>query len=213
MKKTLSLLVTVLLLSFCLVGCTDHSNESFYGVVRFSERINGLIVYIPEYGEVEIPENKGFCTCFDGHGDDDSSYHLKPGDLVEINFEYDDDEDNRVQIMESYPARFDRKAGIIEVLKQDIYFNEEDGEYVLSFPENSKTESTSVGDTLYFVFCGIKPDENGNCYEYEELHASGEITDKSDGIITTLLTIYKDEEKFLVNYAYYISIETSWKKQ
>ena len=38
------------------------------------------MVYIPKYGEVEISENDGCCSCFDGYEpNDDHTYQLKAG--------------------------------------------------------------------------------------------------------------------------------------
>ena len=123
MKKLIALTLAVVALLCCLVGCSEgdkYNRERFYGVVRFSEESNQLVVYIPSIGDVVIPESDGCCSCFDGHEEnDDKNYQLKVGDLVSINFRYEKSwDDNSVKIMESYPGRFDRKAHLIEALKE-----------------------------------------------------------------------------------------------
>ena len=209
MKKLLALALAVVVLLCCLVGCSEgdkYNRERFYGVVRFSEESNQLVVYIPKYGEVEIPENDGCCSCFDGHEEnDDKNYQLKAGDLVSINFRYEKHwDDHGVQIMECYPGKFDRKAHLIEALKENIAFSKIDSGYMLSFPSTAEIESAEIGDTLYFVQHG---GENGRAYK--KLYASGEITAKADGIITVGLTIPEGETEFL-NYFNEMTVELTW---
>ena len=211
MKKLLALAVAVVVLLCCLVGCSEgdkYNRERFYGVVRFSEESNQLVVYIPKYGEVEIPENDGCCSCFDGHEEnDDKNYQLKAGDLVSINFRYEKHwDDHGVQIMECYPGKFDRKAHLIEALKENIAFSKIDSGYMLSFPSTAEIESAEIGDTLYFVQHG---GENGRAYK--KLYASGEISAKADGIITVALTIPEGETEFL-NYYNEMTVELTWEE-
>ena len=195
---------------FCvlgLVGCNvgdQYNLERFHGVVRFAEEADRLVVYIPSIGDVEIPESEGCCSCFDGC-DDEKNYQLKAGDLVAIYFRYEKSwDDNSVRIMECYPARFDRKAYLIEALKENISFGKTDSGYVLSFPSTEDIDSAEIGDTLYFIQHG---GENGRAYE--RLYASGEITAKADGIITVNLTIHESEAEFL-NYFDRMTIELVW---
>ena len=211
MKKLIALTLAVVALLCCLVGCSEgdkYNRERFYGVVRFSEESNQLVVYIPKYGEVEIPENDGCCSCFDGHEEnDDKTYQLKVGDLVSINFRYEKHwDDHGVQIMECYPGKFDRKAHLIEALKENISFAKIDGGYVLSFPSTAEIESAEIGDTLYFIQHG---GENGRAFK--KLYASGEITAKADGIITVALTIPEGETEFL-NYYNEMTMELTWEE-
>ena len=211
MKKLLALALAVVVLLCCLVGCSEgdkYNRERFYGVVRFSEESNQLVVYIPKYGEVEIPENDGCCSCFDGHEEnDDKNYQLKAGDLVSINFRYEKHwDDHGVQIMECYPGKFDRKAHLIEALKENIAFSKIDSGYMLSFPSTAEIESAEIGDTLYFVQHG---GENGRAYK--KLYASGEITAKADGIITVILSIPEGEAEFL-NYFNEMTVELTWEE-
>ena len=209
MKKILALALAVVALLCCLVGCSEgnkYNRERFYGVIRFSEESNQLVVYIPSVGDVAIPESEGCCSCFDGHEEnDDHNYQLKVGDLVSINFRYEKSwDDNSVQIMESYPARFDRKAHLIEALKENISFVKTDGGYVFSFPSTEEIDGAQIGDTLYFVQHGGK---NGRAYQ--KLYAEGVINTTADGIITVALTILEGETEFL-NYYNSMTIELTW---
>ena len=211
LKRFLYSILTVIMLLFCFVGCVEadkYNREQFYGVVRFSEECERLVVYIQGIGDVEIPDNEGICACFDGHGpNEDKSYRLKDGDLIKINFKYEKSwDDHGVAIMESYPARFDRKAGLIEALREGIGFEKVDSGYVFSFPSSDQTVDMAVGDTVYFVLHG---GYNGRAYK--KLCAEGMITETRDGIITVALTIHDEENKFLENYPS-MSIERSWEE-
>ena len=211
MKKILSFALTLVALLCCFTGCNEgdkYNRERFYGVVRFSEESNQLVVYIPSIGDVTIPESEGCCSCFDGHEEnEDKNYQLKVGDLVAINFRYEKSwDDNSVQIMESYPAKFDRKAHLIEALEENISFGKIDSGYVLSFPSTDEIESANIGDTLYFIQHGGK---DGRAYE--KLYATGQITAKKDGIITVRLTIPEGETEFL-NYYNEMTVELTWEK-
>lgn len=209
MKKTICFVVSLVILLCCLIGCDEgnkYNYEQFYGVVRFSEESNQLVVYIPKFGDIVIPENEGCCSYFDGHEEnDDYTYQLKAGDLIKINFKYKKSwDDDGVQIMETYPGKFDRKAGLIEALRENIAFSKNDGGYVLSFPSTEELESAEIGDTLYFVQHG---GENGRAYK--KLYATGEITAKTDGIITVALTITEGESEFL-DYYTSMTVELTW---
>lgn len=211
MKKLIALALAVVTLLCCLVGCSEgdkYNHEQFYGVVRFSEASNQFVVYIPKYGEVEIPENDGCCSCFDGHEpNDDHTYQLKAGDLIKINFKYEKSwDDNSVKIMESYPAKFDRKAGLIEALEENISFGKTDAGYEISFPSTVEIDSAEIGDTLYFIQHG---GYDGRAYQ--KLYASGEITAKADGIITVNLSIPEGEAEFL-NYYNAMTVELTWEE-
>ena len=209
MKKLLALALAVVVLLCCLAGCSEgdkYNRERFYGVVRFSEESKQLIVYIPSIGDVAIPESERCCSCFDGHEEnDEQNYQLKAGDLVSINFRYEKSwDDHGVQIMETYPGKFDRNAHLIEALKENITFAKTDDGYVLSFPSTAEIDSAEIGDTLYFIQHG---GENGRAYQ--KLYASGEITAKADGIITVVLTIPEGETEFL-NYYNGMTVELTW---
>ena len=211
MKKLIALVLAVAAILCCLVGCgrgDKYNRERFYGVVRFLEENNQLVIYIPSIGDVAIPQSEGCCSCFDGHEEnDDKNYQLKVGDLVAINFRYEKSwDDNSVQIMESYPGRFDRKAHLIEALMENISFEKVDGAYILSFPSSGETDNAEIGDTLYFIQHG---GENGRAYK--KLYAEGVITAKADGIITVNLSIHEGEAEFL-NYFNEMTVELSWEK-
>ena len=211
MKKLIALALVVAALLCCLVGCSEgdkYNRERFYGVVHFLEESNQLVVYIPSIGDVAIPESEGCCSCFDGHEEnDDKNYQLKAGDLVSINFRYEKHwDDHGVQIMECYPGKFDRKAHLIEALKENIAFSKIDSGYMLSFPSTAEIESAEIRDTLYFVQHG---GENGRAYK--KLYASGEITAKADGIITVILSIPEGEAEFL-NYFTEMTVELTWEE-
>lgn len=209
MKKLITLALAVATLLCCLMGCSDgdkYNHERFCGVVRFSEESNQLVVYIPSIGDVEIPDSDGCCSCFDGC-DEEKNYRIKAGDLVAIHFRYEKGwDDNSVRVMESYPARFDRKAYLIEALRENISFTKADGGYVLSFPSTAEIDSAEIGDALYFIQHG---GENGRAYE--RLYAEGEITAKADGIITAVLTIPEGETEFL-DYYTRMTVELTWEK-
>ena len=210
MKKLLSLVLAVVALLCCFVGCggSRDTHEVFCGVVRFSEECSRLVVYIPKYGEVEIPDSEGCFSPFDEYTPDDKedgSYQLKSGDLVVIYFRLENSWDEHgVSIMEIYPAKFDRKAESIEVLRENITFEKNDNGYVLTFPSPEEIDSAKVGDTLYFVQHG---GENGRAYK--KLYASGEITAKVDGHITVTLTIPEGETEFL-DYYTRMTVELTW---
>ena len=209
MKKLIALVFTIIVLFCCLVGCSEgdkYNRERFYGVVRFSEESNQLVVYIPSIGDVAIPESEGCCSCFDGHEEnDEQNYQLKAGDLISISFRYEKHwDDHGVQIMECYPGKFDRKAHLIEALKENISFAKTDSGYVLSFPSTAEIDSAEIGDALYFVQHG---GENGRAYK--KLYAEGVITAKVDDIITVALTIHESETEFL-NYYNGMTVELTW---
>lgn len=209
MKKLIALVLTVAAACSLFVGCNagdGYTRERFYGVVRFSEEVDRLVVYIPNIGDVEIPESEGCCSCFDGHEkNDDYSYQLKAGDLVSINFRYKKSwDDHGVQIMEISPAKFDRKAHLIEALRENISFAKVDGGYELSFPSTEEIDSAEIGDTLYFIQRGGR---DGRAYR--KLYASGEIIARSDGIITVMLTIPEGASEFL-NHFCDMTVELTW---
>ena len=214
LKKLLTIGLSALLMicmNICLSGCSigdTFNHERFYGVVRFSEECNRLVVYIPSFGDVEIPEHSRcvslFDECEEGEAENNQCL-LKAGDCVVINFRYEKSwDENSVKVMEIYPAKFDRKADSIEVLKENISFGKTDNGYELSFPSTAEVESVELGDTLYFVQNG---GENGRAYK--KLYAEGVIISKSDEIITVALTIFEKETEFL-KYYNTMTIELTW---
>lgn len=211
MKKLLVLALVVVTFLCCLIGCSDgekYKQERFYGVVRFSEECNQLVVYIPRFGDVLIPDCDRCVSLFDEYEDGETEndhYSLKAGDYVVINFRYEKSwDENSVKIMEMYPAKFDRKAESIEVLQENVSFGKTDSGYEFSFLSTADYESSELGDTLYFVQHG---GENGKAYK--KLYAEGVITSKTDGIITVMLTMPEGETEFL-DYYNTMTIELTW---
>lgn len=186
MKRIILLLLMAALL-VCFFGCGDlgYANERFYGVIRWSEECNQLVVYIPGIGDVSIPESDSCHASFDGYDESVSeSYTLKNGDLVAIDFKYKRGWDNfGVAIMESYPARFDRKASSIEALRENITFAKIENGYELAFPLTDEMPDFAKGDDIYFIYSGGK-----NGVAYKELIAEGIVTDISDGRINVILS-------------------------
>ena len=84
MKKVILLLLSAALL-VCLVGCggEKYNFESFTGVVTESEDLGRLVLYIPAYGEVEIPESENCRSYFGGEAAEE--YQLKQGGMYEKN--------------------------------------------------------------------------------------------------------------------------------
>ena len=212
LKKLLTIGLSFLLMlcmGISLFGCSvgdKFNRERFYGVVRFSEECNQLVVYIPKVGDVEIPEHTRCVSLLDEYEEaENHQCRLKAGDYVVINFRYEKSwDENSVKVMEMYPAKFDRRADSIEVLQENISFGKTDGGYEFSFPSTAETESAELGDTLYFVQNGGK-----NGVAYKKLYAEGVITSKSDGMIAVALTIPEGETEFL-KYYNTMTVELTW---
>lgn len=209
-KKHIIIIVLVVGSILALVGYQGdgYSRERFYGVVRWSEECNQLVVYIPEVGEVEIPDCDSCWADFDGYEEnEDDSYQLKAGDFVVINFKYKKSwKENSVKIMESYPARFDRKASSIDALNENIWYEKIDSGYQLSFSSSDQTLDFNIGDTIYFVYHG---GENG--VAYQQLVADGIVSDITDEKVTVNLNILNSEKEFFEKFVS-ITIEKSWGK-
>jgi len=204
MKKVILLLLSAALL-VCLVGCggEKYNFESFTGVVTESEDLGRLVLYISAYGEVEIPESEN-CRSYFG-GEPAEEYQLKQGDLVTVCFRYEKSwDENSVKIMESHPAKFDRKAYSIEANREGLAFYKDGTGYVFSFPATEETEGAALGDTLYFVLHG---GENGRAYQ--KLYAEGEITARIEGSIRVSLRMHGEESEFLSNYTS-MTVGRSW---
>ena len=207
MRKTLSLILICITLFF-FVGCNiqiennEYEYEQFYGVVRYSEQLNTIVVYNPCFGEVEIPDSDKISAFNDG---EEVSYQLKHGDLINISFKYKKSyDDSGVSIMETYPARFDRKAYSITLLQENIEFDKKDQGYTFSFPATHEIESKEVGENLYFL-----RHKGYNGAMSLGLYATGVITAKTNGIFTVDLTFSDDANKFL-DYYDNMYIEPEW---
>lgn len=205
MKKLISLLILFICFTG-LVSCSENDKytyERFYGVVKFLDESNQLVVYIPNVGNVVIPESDSCCSFFDDNKNE--NYQLKEGDFIIIHFKFEKSWDNHnIEIMEIYPARFSKKAYLIEALKENISFYKTEDKYLLSFPVTTEIESADIGDTLYFVY---HSGENGCAYA--KLNAEGEIVGLNDGIITVSLSMLDNEYDFF-KYFNKMTIEVTW---
>ena len=190
---TLAMLITLT----ALIGCSfDRYNyESFWGVVRWSDDFNGLLIYIPGLGDVAIPEYESCITSFERDGvDEDLIYQPKDGDLVKINFKYEKHWDSHgVEIMECYPARFGMTASSIEVLRQGVEFEKVDTGYVFAFTEANT--SYEIGDTLYIIY-----HHGYNGVEAMSNIAEGRVTSLEGDKVTLALTLHVEETEFLSKY-------------
>lgn len=193
---------------FPLIGCQGdgYARERFYGVVQFSEELERMVIYVPEIGDVEIPEHERCTAGFDGHEkNEDDSYTLKVGDFVAIHFKYKMGwDENSVKIMECYPARFDRKASAIEALMENIAFKKVENGYTFSFAPNEEIKALSVGDTVYFVHHGGK-----NGVAFRGLLAEGILTQLTESTATVRLTLRVSEKEFFEKLTS-IHAESTW---
>ena len=204
--KTVALLLALLILTVALVGCSfdRYNHETFYGVVRWSDDFNGLLVYIPGIGDVDIPRYEKCISSFDGaDAEDEENYQIKDGDLVKINFKYENHWDNHgVEIMECFPARFGMTASSIEVLRQGVEFEKVDTGYTFAFREADNTYKT--GETLYIIY-----HHGYNGVAAMSRIAEGTVISLEGDKVTLSLTLYTEAEEFLKGYIS-SSIETTW---
>lgn len=208
--KALTIILACTLCLTALLGCQKDNfiREKFYGVVKWSEYCNHLVVYIPTVGEVEIPECDRSYASFDGYEEnEDASYQLKEGDLIAINFKYEKSwDENSVKIMKTFPGRFDRKASIIEALKENVSFEKTDSGYLYSFDISEQTSTFAPGDQVYFVH-----HKGYNGFDGMQLLAEGTVTEISEGKLTVALTIHGAEEDFLENLMS-STLESQWEE-
>ncbi len=219
MKKLLSLMMCLMVFSCCFVGCYFYdcyyydyyydlfNHEWYYGVIQFSKDSNQLVFYNPKFGEVEIPESENECTAyFYGYEEDERirPYQLKVGDFVDIYFEWEKNEiDNSIKILDTNPAKFDKKAYRISAYKENIFFEKTDYGYAHSFPLTDEIETAEVGDTLYFLEYG---GENGRGYIRSLI--DGEIIAKTNDTVTVALIFDGDASWFFDKYIS-LKIETT----
>lgn len=203
-NKIFSFIAICILCITTLISCKkdEYSYESFYGVIKWSEECERLVVYIPDIGDIEIPSSERTVAGFDGYGPNENyEYELKEGDLVAISFKYRKAwDDDGVRIMESYPARFDRTASSIEALAENIKFEKTDGGYELSFFMKDE-DNFKKDDKIYFYFHGGK-----NGAAYKQLIAEGTVIDVTQKRLTASLSIIIPEKEFLEKFTS-ISIE------
>ena len=211
MKKTrfigIFAICIAMLLSLIACGGDGYELEHFYGVVRWSEECEDLVIYVPEVGEVRIPEHEFCYAFFDGSEENENTaYALKEGDFVCINFKYEKAWDDRgVKIMETAPAQFDRAARSIEALAENITFEKTDAGYVLSMVYD-RADDVTVGNSLYFVHHGGK---NGKAFQ--KLIAEGVISEIAGERVTVLIKSLDSEKEFFEKFTS-VSLETelSW---
>lgn len=198
MKKIYQFILIFLISIISFIACNipsfnkdKYNYEKYYGLVRFSEEHERLLIYIPNVGDVEIPEYDKIYGLNDNNEENTNSYQLKNGDFVIINFKYEKSlDDNSVKIYETYPARFDRKADYISVLKENISFGKNENGYELSFPLEKDLE-IKVNDTLAFLeYKG----ENGRVKVTKI--AEGIVLNINDNIITVSLNLLISEKNF-----------------
>ena len=200
-KGVFAFLLLVCLCASLLCGCgitgDGYRRERFFGVVRFSEACDRLVVYLPEIGEAEIPECDECIAGFDGYEENEStSYVLKEGDFVSIGFKYKRAwDDEGVSLMECYPARFDRKASSIEALREEVAFEKTEDGYRFSCVLSQTAPSFAEGDALCIVYHG---GENGRAFR--QLIAEGGIEECTGRRIFSTLTLEVSEKEFFEKY-------------
>ena len=195
--RAVALALAILITLTALVGCSfDRYNyESFWGVVRWSDDFNGLLVYIPGIGDVDIPRYEKCISSFDGaDAEDEENYQIKDGDLVKINFKYEKHWDSHgVEIMECYPARFGMTASSIEVLRQGVELKKIDTGYIFAFTEADA--SYGIGDTLYIIY-----HHGYNGVGAMTTIAEGTVTSLEGDKVTLALALHVEETEFLSKY-------------
>ena len=195
MKKFYQFLLLIFMIIVSFTACnTVHINNvtyaTFYGLVRYNEEYEELFIYIPNVGDVEIPEyDKIYGIDEDSY--DNNSYQLKNGDYIVIGFKYVASwDDNSVKIYETYPAKFDRKADYISVYKENISYYKNDNGSELAFPLENDLE-ININDTLAFL--EYKGDKNG--LRVTKI-AEGTVLSINDNIVTVSLNLLVDEKDF-----------------
>lgn len=198
MKKIISLLFILSQLLLCLGGCATNQADTYltyYGVMKYSPECKREVLYIPGYGDFELPECDNIKSYFDESTEELDGYSPKVGDLLRVTFKLEGGSDTGVEILECYPSRFGRAAYSIDAIKEGIQYKATDEEYIFSFPETEDIRNTEVGDTLYFV---IRGGSDGRAFV--SLYAEGEIVEKHDGTVTVKLLMHSSPDEFLKRY-------------
>ena len=151
MKRVLLLILTFALvaaLSSCDVPRDGNEDEgdfvSFYGVAVPVGGLDNVCVYIPDMGEVYLPETE-----------DGKSPAVEVGDIVRITF----DAKEELQMMMSYPGRFAQKARSIEIKSLPYEFRYLDGAFYFAFTAVDRVYRE--GDEFVFY-----KSESGESVEY-----------------------------------------------
>jgi hypothetical protein len=197
MIRSLAFVLALLISITALVGCNydKYSHETFYGVVRHSEDFGGLLICIPDIGDVCIPAYEKCISSFNGSDpNEEDDYEIGDGDLLKIHFRYERHWDSHgVPIMETYPAQFGMKAHSIEVMRQGVEFEKVDTGYTFSFTEADN--KYSIGETLYVIY-----HHGYNGVDSRRKIAEGKVTAIQDGKVTLDLTLYTEAGEFLPKY-------------
>ena len=197
MKKIISVFLITVLCSAFLFSCVKnpYACEEIYGVIKYSEESERLIVYIPKYGDVEIPESDSTYASFNGPEKVNTPYTLKEGDLVKISFVYVKAHDDAgVCVMETYPAKFDRKADTIEAVRENFDVEKSEDGYFVSLCQDNASEF-SVGDEVSLTQCYV---DNGKTIYYT--FGVAIITEISGNKITANISILDFDENFLEKF-------------
>jgi len=200
MKKLFKLVFIILICFISFTACNTIPLHKiiyveYYGLVRYNEEFNQLLIYIPNIGDVEIPEYEKIYGLNDKYEDNDNSYQLKNGDFIVIQFKHKNNwYENNVKIMESYPAKFDQKAYYIDVLKENISYNKNNNEYQLSFPLEKDLE-ININDKIAFL---DYEGENGRVKVTKI--AEGIVLNINENIITVSLNLLISEKEFFENF-------------
>ena len=139
MKRFLLLILTLSILS-ALSSCDTPRDEneagdnsvSFYGVAVPVGGADNVCVYIPDMGEVSLPETE-----------DGKAPAVALGDIVHITFSGDQE----LQMMMCYPGRFAQKARSIEIKSLPYEFKYVDGAFHFAFTAILIAISTSASSS------------------------------------------------------------------
>lgn len=118
---------------------TQTQEQVFYGVIQTSKEFGGLVVVVPQYGEMVIPDAETVEPYIemDFQG-------IEEGQLVRIAFLGDE----AVEILETYPEQFSRAADSIQVMGVGFGMRPEpDGNYLFTVPLGMAPDA-QTGDTL-----------------------------------------------------------------
>ena len=199
-SRLIAILMICAFILLTLASCTlpdGYTREQFFGVVRMSESCGRLVIYIPELGDVDIPEYNRCYSSFSGDSESaDADHQLREGDLILISFKYKRSWDDRgVAVRELYPAQFDRSADSISVLRENVSLEKTDGAYLLSFCSAEDAPNFAPGDQIYIIYQGGK---DGRAYL--ECIGEGRVYDISEDRISVELADIPAPSEFLSKF-------------
>lgn len=99
--------------------------------------------------------------------------------------------------MESYPARFGKKASTIEALAENVTFDINELGYSLSFVPNTPEEGFAIGDAIELAFHGGK-----NGVAFQQVIANGTVTKISGQKLTVSINLFVSEKEFFEKFAF-----------